>query len=241
MSLPFKILTYNVHRGESAFRVRDICEDVARILDFWSADAVCLQEVWKDDGFGSHRLEPYLCDERWPHRIFETTAQFRRGFQGNALVSRRPIRRWTGFDISMPTRESRGMLHAVIDAPGGVDAHVFNVHFGLKRWERRAQVSLLGDYIDAGVKKDAPLFVLGDFNDWRGELSDLLWAEFGLKEVLQTEDGRHGKTFPAFLPVLSLDRIYYRNAELRSARIVREKPCLKLSDHLPVEAEFVLG
>jgi endonuclease/exonuclease/phosphatase family metal-dependent hydrolase len=240
MNDTFKILTYNVHRGRSAFRKRDICAEVARVIDFRGADAVCLQEVWKDDGFAAHRLEPHLCPGRWPHRIFETTARFRQGHQGNALVSSTPIRQWSAFDISVPSREARGMLHAVIELPSGRSVHVFNVHFGLKDWERRAQLSLLGDYIHYETAPDEPLFVLGDFNDWRGELSELLAAEFGLAEVLRRPNGGHVRTFPSFLPLLSLDRIYYRNAELREAHVVRDRSLLKLSDHLPVEAEFRL-
>lgn len=235
---PFKILTYNVHRGRSLVRRRDICAQVARILDFSSADAVCLQEVWRDEGFDRHRLHDHLCERTWPHRVFEATASFASGAQGNAIVSRSRVKHWSLFDISVPRREPRGILHAVLAGVGDREVEVFNVHFGLSRRERLTQVRLLAEFVEKFVAPDAPLFVVGDFNDWLREISKDLDAALGLSEVTLARFGRHGGTYPSLWPFLPLDRIYFRNAELVSSRIVREKECLKLSDHLPVEAEF---
>jgi endonuclease/exonuclease/phosphatase family metal-dependent hydrolase len=240
MGVPFKILTYNVHRGRSAIRRRDICESIAKILDFSSADAVCLQEVWQDEGIDDHRLAPHLCDVRWPHRVFSKTVDLPGGLQGNAILSQRPVSEWAHFDVSVPHREPRGMLHSVVQAPGALPVTVFNVHLGLSRAERRAQVELLVRFIDIQTDPHAPLVILGDFNDWRRELTPYFREELAVSEAIVERRGRHGATYPALLPVLSLDRIYYRNCRLLEARIVRERQCLRLSDHLPVEAVFEL-
>jgi endonuclease/exonuclease/phosphatase family metal-dependent hydrolase len=240
MGRPFKILTYNVHRGRSTFVRRDICERIARILDFSSADVVCLQEVWQDEGFDRHRFETHLCDERWPHRVFSKTVGFRLGVQGNAVVSRAPIRGWDHLDISVPKREPRGMLHATLESGEGPPVHMFCVHFGLARRERRLQVDLLSKFLRERVPADQPLFIAGDFNDWRRDLSSPFATELGLREVTLTTKGKHGATYPSFLPFLSLDRIYFRGCRLLQARIVHDRRCLTLSDHLPVEAHFEL-
>jgi endonuclease/exonuclease/phosphatase family metal-dependent hydrolase len=231
MRRPFKLLTYNVHRGLSAIRRRDICERVSRILDFSSAHALCLQEVWQHEGFDRHQLEEHLCDMRWPHRVFAKTVNFRLGAQGNAVVSQVPVREWSYLDISIGKREPRGILHTVLQLGGGPDVDLFCVHFGLSGHERRLQAAQLRKFLEERVAPEGPLLIAGDFNDWRRTLDRFFIEELRASEVA-------GKTFPSFLPLLPLDRIYYRNCRLRSARIVRDRHCLALSDHLPVEAEF---
>lgn len=228
----FKLLTYNVHRGQSAIRRRDICERVSRILDFSSAHAFCLQEVWQHEGFERHQLEEHLCDMRWPHRVFARTANFRLGAQGNAVVSQLPVRQWSYLDISIEKREPRGILHVELELGGGApDITIFCVHFGLLSSERRLQADQLRRFLEERIDRKAPVLIAGDFNDWRHSLGRFFEKELGVREVA-------GKTFPSFFPLLSLDRIYYRNCRLKNARIVRDRHCLALSDHLPVEAEF---
>lgn len=234
---PFKVLTYNVHRGRSAIRKRDVCEAVARILDFSSADVVCLQEVWQAEGFDQHGLEPYLCAGRWPHRLFTKTAHFKQGIQGNAVVSRLSFLHSEEFDLSMPAKERRGVLRATVQLKEGVNLQILNVHLGLGRQERLLQAKLIEGFIEC-LDASSPLILLGDFNDWNRELSGVFAGRLGLREAMVTQSGRHAATYPAIFPVLPLDRIYFRNLTLVKARVVREQACLRLSDHLPVEAEF---
>ena len=47
-------------------------------------------------------------------------------------------------------------------------------------------------------------------------------------------------TYPAKLPVLSLDRIYVRNLKVKRAWVHKGKPWSELSDHLPISAELSL-
>lgn len=237
----FKILTYNIHGGRSAIRGRDICHEVARVLDFSEVDTFCLQEVWQHEGFEKHQLERHLCDQRWPHRLFEITAANRAGRQGNAIVSRAPIRAWTAYDVSFGLREPRSLLHALVDVGDGTQAAVFCVHFGLLRRERRHQTQLLREFVAAHVPPKMALFIAGDFNDWRQELAEELTGELGLEDVSVALTGSAGKSYPAYWPWLSLDRIYYRNARPLSVRIVRPRKGLRLSDHLPLEAQFEIS
>ena len=47
-------------------------------------------------------------------------------------------------------------------------------------------------------------------------------------------------TFPARLPLLQLDRIYVRGLQPRSAVVPHGAVWRRMSDHLPLIAEFVL-
>ena len=234
-----KVLTYNVHRGRSALRRRDVSARIGEILDFRRADVVCLQEVWQDEGFDAHRLEAHT--GLWENRLFAHNVRFARGRQGNALLSRLAVNAWEQCDLSVPRREPRGVLHARLTVPGSVlPLSVFCVHLGLGADERLAQARRLKRLIEERVASDAPYVVLGDTNDWRGRLHGFFRDELGAREAVVEATGRLGRTYPAYLPVLALDRIYFRNCRLRVARVYRDARCVALSDHLPVEAELEL-
>jgi endonuclease/exonuclease/phosphatase family metal-dependent hydrolase len=201
---------------------------------------VCLQEVWQHEGFDTHQLEP-LTAASWDHRIFAKNVDFRRGAQGNAVLSRLPVASWSNFDISIARREPRGILHTLIDLPGhDQKLSVFCIHFGLKRSERRRQALLLKQFVDRHVSPSAPAVFAGDFNDWRGDLDAFFQSDLRAQEVMREASGHRARTYPAYWPLIPLDRIYYRNCRLAWARVVSDRRCLSLSDHLPVEAVFQL-
>jgi endonuclease/exonuclease/phosphatase family metal-dependent hydrolase len=78
---------------------------------------------------------------------------------------------------------------------------------------------------------DIPTIVMGDFNDW-------LWAG-SVRRTLESVLPRctHHRTFPAFLPLLRLDRIYM-SAAVSLAGCRTDPAARALSDHLPVIAEI---
>ena len=92
------------------------------------------------------------------------------------------------------------------------------------------------DDIPAG----APLVVAGDFNDWRRRAHDILEKGAGLREVFVQAYGEAARTFPARWPMLSLDRIYVRNATAHLPVVLPRKPWSHLSDHAPLAAEIHL-
>ncbi len=112
----------------------------------------------------------------------------------------------------------------------GAQAAVFCVHFGLLRRERRHQTRLLQELIAAHVPPETALFVAGDFNDWRHELGEVLRGELGLEDASVALTGTTGKSYPAYWPWLSLDRIYFRNATPVGVTIVRLRKGLRLSE-----------
>jgi endonuclease/exonuclease/phosphatase family metal-dependent hydrolase len=62
----------------------------------------------------------------------------------------------------------------------------------------------------------------------------------GLREVHAHASGRLVPTFPAWYPVLPLDRIYVRGARDHWPMPLGRRPWTSLSDHAPLAAEIVL-
>jgi len=102
---------------------------------------------------------------------------------------------------------------------------------------RVRQVQRLADFIASEVPRDAPLVVAGDFNDW-GERLDAPMAQIGLARAV---GARPRPTFPSRVPVFSLDRIYTRSLDCRLTFVPRGATWARMSDHLPLVAEFELA
>jgi len=88
------------------------------------------------------------------------------------------------------------------------------------------------------VPNDMPLIIAGDFNDWNLSIDKKLRKEANLKEVYSEIYGRPARTFPSALPILPMDRIYYRNLELEDVEVLSGMPWNKLSDHCAINAIF---
>ena len=84
------------------------------------------------------------------------------------------------------------------------------------------------------------MIVAGDFNDWRSEIYKYLPGDLALTEVFHHLEGEHARTFPAFLPFLPVDRIFYRGVEPVECRCFHDDPWHSMSDHLPLYAKFEL-
>ena len=90
-------------------------------------------------------------------------------------------------------------------------------------------------FIAREVPPDAPLLVAGDFNDW-GTLVQGALAVTHLK----TFEGAGQATFPARLPLVQLDYVYARGLTPVSVHVPRGRIWWRMSDHLPMIAEFAL-
>jgi endonuclease/exonuclease/phosphatase family metal-dependent hydrolase len=86
--------------------------------------------------------------------------------------------------------------------------------------------------------EEGPLVVAGDFNDWQGKASKVLADELRLYEVFERAEGRHAKSYPARLPMLTLDRIYVRDLELDGVERHVGGPWTRLSDHVALAARL---
>lgn len=242
--MKLRVVSYNIHKGYGpapfGFALRGIREAIQPL----AADLVLLQEV---AGGAAHPAATemtegqfeFLAESIWPHFAYGRNAVYSRGHHGNAILSKHPIQYWENQDVSRASYERRGLLHAAIKVPGlPLPLHVICVHLSLFEGSRQAQLDELCRRVELVVPKHAPLLIGGDFNDWREKASEALARRLGLGECFLTNQGRHVKSFPGWLPVLCLDRLYYRGLGCVSAECLTGAPWSGLSDHLPLLVEL---
>ncbi len=235
-----KILTYNIHKGYSLSSRRFVLDLIRTSIRQVHAELVFLQEVSGIHHSHDSQFE-FLADETWSHFAYGKNAVYTQGHHGNALLSKYPIHSSRNEDISLSKIERRGILYSVIEIPGhALPLHAFCVHFGLFERDRVAQMKKLGVMIDQCVDPKAPLVIAGDFNDWREKSNHHLVVQHKLKEAFHEKTGSHALTFPNKFPILSLDRIYYRNLKCKTAKAMKSGVWKTLSDHIPLIAEFEL-
>jgi len=242
---PLKVLSYNIHRGLSPFTKKDQLEICLKSIKDTQADIICLQEVW-----GHLAKETPVLDElaaaHWEYRTYGKNVIFENGHQGNAVLSRFYVKEWENLDVSIGnplTVEKRGcLILQVIHPENEIPIIVINVHLGLKTGERKLQLERLVRYLKSKSLKqwnpESPVLITGDFNDWRGCLDMSAFSSLGFQEAGSIQTGKHFKTFPSYIPIFSLDRIYYRRLELVTAERLPKKNWWWKSDHLPVLASF---
>jgi endonuclease/exonuclease/phosphatase family metal-dependent hydrolase len=245
-----RIATYNIHKGvmRDLFGLRrtsSVHELRARLHEM-DADLIFLQEVQGQNDRHASRFEtwPVEPQEQFLARsptlkhTFETAygrnASYLHGHHGNALLSRFPIVRRENRDFSDHALEKRGVLHCVVRIERR-NVHCFVVHFGLFARSRERQAEALVDWIRKEVPAGAPLVLAGDFNDWRNHLSRRLVDALSVREVLGS-----ARTFPAMVPWLKMDRIYYRGFDLVTAGVLRGRAWSRLSDHVPLVTDLVI-
>ncbi|WP_313312630.1 endonuclease/exonuclease/phosphatase family protein [Pulveribacter sp.] len=239
-----RVATYNIHKGVQGLGPARRLEihNLGLAVEQLDADIVCLQEV------RSVNRREALYFERWPEvsqaeylapegyeAIYRTNAFTRHGEHGNALLTRWPVVGHRHEDISDHRFEQRGLLHVEVLVQGQ-PVHAIVVHLGLIAGSRIRQVAQLQRFIDREVPPDAPLVVAGDFNDWGLQIKRML-AGFGLFEY---DESPQAYTYPARLPMVQLDHVYVRGLRPLSLQVPRGRIWWRMSDHLPLIAEFQL-
>jgi len=241
-----RALSYNIHKGFSTGNLDFVLERMKRSIENAQADIVFLQEVvgWHSEYSAKIESWPtvsqfeYIADRLWPHYAYGKNAVYSSGHHGNAILSKFPIGFYENQDISSNNFEQRGILHATLDI--GQRLHVLCVHLSLFEMHRREQIDSLCERITTMVPKGDALLLGGDFNDWRERASGILKQRLQLEEVFLNNTGNHARTFPSWLPALKLDRIYYRGLSCESVNLLSGGEWSRLSDHLPILAEFCL-
>lgn len=115
-------------------------------------------------------------------RIYEQNAVFDTWHQGNVIISRFPIHKHRNIDISTPRFQKRGLLAAELF----IDTRPFFVlcvHLGRNRQERIKQAHAICDFIHHDIPHTSPIVLAGDFNDWKKEISPILFEKTGLKNT----------------------------------------------------------
>jgi endonuclease/exonuclease/phosphatase family metal-dependent hydrolase len=234
-----KLISYNIHKGFSPMNRHFILKNIKDSIDLEQPDFICLQEVLGHHKNISQSQFEYLADQSWPHYAYGKNAVYSEGHHGNAILSKYPISHWTNQNVSTNILESRGLLHTVINiSKTNRSLYIFCVHLGLLERDRLKQIQIIGDTIESIVPENSPLIIAGDFNDWRKSASGFLRSRLNLKEAFLEIENKHPLTYPSWFPILALDRIYYRNLECLSVNLLKDNIWSKLSDHLPIEAQF---
>jgi endonuclease/exonuclease/phosphatase family metal-dependent hydrolase len=244
-----KVLTYNIHKGFSPGNRRFVLHQIRAALLVVDADVLFIQEMQGEHQRHEQHISnwpscsqfEFLAEDTWPHYAYAQNATYSAGHHGNALLSKFPLVDWENINVSPYRMASRSLLHGILHLPGDAGPlHIICIHFGLLAGERRSQIAKLCSRIDSHVPPDAPLIVAGDFNDWGGEAERHFYRHLVLQEAYYTVHGHRARTYPAWLPVLPMDRIYYRGLEPVTCERLVQPPWPHLSDHAPLVAVFQL-
>lgn len=222
-----RVLSFNMHKGKGWFNVKSqlpILRDEIRKIE---PDIVLLQES-KDNQF------EFLAEEIWEHVRYGKNAIYPDGHHGNAILSKYPILFSENIDISMGKYERRSILHAKISLHNNKHLHLLCVHLGLFKKDRNRQLNYIVDHINEKIPKSHPLILGGDFNDLYSHATEPLIHRLGLEESFLNYHGSYARTFPAWAPMLRLDRIYCRGFKTVHAQCLTHKKWKGLSDHIAI-------
>jgi endonuclease/exonuclease/phosphatase family metal-dependent hydrolase len=221
-----RVMTWNIHGGIGPDGLHDL-ERMLTVIQRANPDLLALQEVDSRRHKGAEHPIAMLKRVLGHHGIAAAAITTPDGDYGQVLLSRWPMSKTDVHDISMPGREPRRAITAVVHSPAG-KFFILATHLGLKLAERHRQCRQLSELV---TLSDLTTVVMGDFNDWMtpGSVQSVLARRLPGRT-------RH-RTFPARLPLLKLDRIYSRPAEALVSSWV-DRTARDVSDHLPVIAEI---
>jgi endonuclease/exonuclease/phosphatase family metal-dependent hydrolase len=234
-----RLLTYNIHKCVGCLDRRYRPQRVLDVIAAEQPDLVCLQEVEAHARGETHVHRPAAIAERlgavdW---MYQANVSCRRGGCGNLVLSRWPFREREQVSLSLGRRLPRGAQLVVVETPAG-PLRLVNCHLGLRERERRWQAGRLLEH-DALSRSDLPTVVAGDCNDWRNTLDRHVFA--ARQFVQATAPVRRFRSFPAFLALAALDKVFYRGPlALGAVRVVRSLLARRASDHLPLVVDFEL-
>ncbi len=240
-----RVVSYNIHKGFSLGNMRFMLPELARSLEPLQADLVFLQETVGENHKHkrSHSDWPdvsqfeYLAGESFSHFVYGKNAVYEHGHHGNAILSRHAVKRWRNIDVSTNRLESRGALHCVVEI-GGTEVHLVNSHLSLFERARHRQIAMIGKLIQDEIPHGSPTIVAGDFNDWRGTAGKAFEHALGVRDAFSLLRGKYARSFPSFLPLLTLDRVYFSGIRCLNAQAMNGLPWVRFSDHLPLVVDF---
>lgn len=224
--------SYNIHKcvgTDRKFDPRRIAAVIAEI----GADVMALQEADRRFGDRAGLLDLVSIERETGLTPIPLENGHSHGWHGNLVLVREGLLRDI-HKVKLPGLEPRGAVVADLDLAAG-SVRVVAAHLGLLRRSRRRQVQLL--LAHAAADSPNPTVLMGDLNEWRrGGRSAL----HGFSSCFGPM-GRGVPSFPAYFPVLALDRIMARPFEALGAVETHVSPLSRCaSDHLPIKARVRL-
>jgi endonuclease/exonuclease/phosphatase family metal-dependent hydrolase len=235
-----RLLSYNIHKGIGGRDRRYRLERVIDVIEHENPDLICLQEVARHVSRTRHEDQPKKLADALEAQalLFQLNVRLKNGGYGNMLLSRWPFRMSHQISLRRHMRKPRGAQLAVVETPHGM-IHLVHWHLGLAERERQWQVRHLLEHRLFRESAHLPTLIVGDFNDWLNTLADGPFSTHGFAQV--TAPRSRFRSFPAYWPVVSLDKAFVRGAlEIRHARMIRNRLARDASDHLPLVIDFHL-
>jgi endonuclease/exonuclease/phosphatase family metal-dependent hydrolase len=234
MAEKLRLITYNIRKGKGANgREKVILYDISRALSRMSVDLLLCQEVFHSEK-GEVSQSAFLSEVLRLDSYYGANKFRAIGHHGNTTFTHLAVNSVENHDISTNWIERRGALY-VRARFGRRWLHIFNVHLGLNKRQRISQVGKLAQLIPKKCSDSDPVVLAGDFNDWNGNLEQLIVKDLGFSNALH--DLEYKATWHARKPVFNLDRIYLKNLAVTGVQRLSGDPWSRLSDHLPLMAE----
>ena len=230
-----RIVSYNIHSGVGTDKRHDY-KRIGQFLASTGADIVLLQEM---DTRSSLRETAQDVKDVCAENAFQLTPspaiREANGWYGNAVLSRFKVLSQEVIDVSQSDRQPRNVQVVELQTEKG-PLTVVNTHKGLKKLERRSQLTLLHNYLAKRLEKTpTPLVLAGDFNEWQ-----FFSRAFSALNSMLVQH-KVGPTFPSKFPIFSLDRVWVtKDIQVQNITKINTKQTALMSDHLPVQIDVVL-
>jgi endonuclease/exonuclease/phosphatase family metal-dependent hydrolase len=236
-----RLLSYNIHKGIGGRDRRYRLDRVIEVIEQENPDLICLQEVVHNFRRARFHDQPRMLADYF-HAVAhlqQTNVRLKSGGYGNVILSRWPFQGKHQISLRLGRKKPRGAQIVVVDTPEGL-LHLAHWHLGLAERERHWQVAHLLAHPLFNESAHLPTMIAGDTNDWRNTLGVGPFALHGFEQI--TQPISRFRSFPAYFPIGSLDKVFLRGAILVSAaRLVRTSLAKRASDHLPLVIDFHLS
>ncbi len=234
------VLVFNIRAGKDLAGAENLPR-VADLVRSTGADLVLLQEVDRNTQRSGPADQPAVLARLTGYSAaFGRTIGFQGGDYGVAVLSRWPIRRDTLVPLLVTAppgrttegREQRGVLVAVVDAPGGpiavLDTHLD--HTGDDAW-RLQEIATVLQAARTAVEPGMPVLIGGDLNARPESAVHEQLRGAGFRDAWEGCGAGDAMTFPAGAPDRRIDYLYVEGAtRCESARVLASDA----SDHRPL-------
>ncbi|EDL60278.1 Endonuclease/exonuclease/phosphatase [Gimesia maris DSM 8797] len=171
--------------------------------------------------------------------LYQLNVKLKTGGYGNLILSRWRFLSQHQISLTNKWRKARGAQIVMIDSPEGT-FQLVNFHLGLAEKERHWQINHLLTHRLFAEGNGYPSVIVGDTNDWRNTLAGGKFSEHEFQEV--TQPPSRYRSFPAYMPVGTLDKAFIRGAiTIKHAKVAKSKLAKQASDHLPLVIDFHLN
>ncbi|WP_045222690.1 endonuclease/exonuclease/phosphatase family protein [Desulfonatronum thioautotrophicum] len=237
MPAQLTVATYNVHQWVGMDKFYDPGRGLS-VLQEMHADIIGLQEVNFPKRIRHRITESQLARELGMELILGKTLVREQAAYGNVLLTALPVKEIRRHDISVSSREPRGVLDVDLSVVLGgrmETIRVLNTHFGLSCSERHHQHRHLFEILEKG-SSSALTILMGDFNEW-------IPLRFPFRRIMRLfKKISAPRSFPTFWPVLALDRILVApHQHLIEMHVHKSRLARVASDHYPVVASMRLN